>query len=100
MNNRPRTVGTKEGLGVGIIAIGLLMAFLPSASQQIADLDFIESTAFGIMLGATYVLAILVILAGLVVIFAKFEDDELDDFDEAEASGAGQSSVLVTKEKA
>jgi hypothetical protein len=76
MEHRVRTVGKKEGLGVGIIAIGLLMVFLPSAAQQIEDLDFVASTAFGIMLGATYVLAILVIIAGLAVIMARFDDEE------------------------
>jgi hypothetical protein len=76
MGNEPRTVGKKEGLGAGIIAIGLLMAFMPSAAQQIEDLDFVSSTAFGIMLGATYVLALLVVIAGLAVVAARFDDDE------------------------
>lgn len=72
--NEPRTVGKKEGLGAGIVGIGLLLAFLPSAAQQIEDLA-VGSTAFGIMLGATYVLAFLVIVAGAAVIMAKFDDD-------------------------
>ncbi len=71
-----KTVGPKEGLGVGIIALGLLLAFMPSASQQISDLDFIESEPFGILLGATYVLALFVVLAGVAVLVAKFKDDE------------------------
>jgi hypothetical protein len=71
-----KTVGTKEGLGIGIVALGLLMAFMPSASQQIADLDFISSSPFSILLGATYVLALFVILAGVAVVVAKFKDSE------------------------
>ena len=70
-----KTVGPKEGLGLGIIAIGLLMAFMPSAAQQISDLDFIESTPFSILLGATFVLAVFVVLAGVAVMVGKFDDD-------------------------
>lgn len=69
-----KTVGPKEGLGLGIIAIGLLMAFMPSAAQQISDLDFIESTPFSILLGATFVLAVFVVLAGVAVMVGKFDD--------------------------
>jgi hypothetical protein len=71
-----KTVGPKEGLGAGIIGIGLLMFFLPSTVQKIADLDFIQSEPFGILFGATYVLALFVVLAGLAVIIAKFSDEE------------------------
>lgn len=74
MNNK--TVGPKEGLGFGIVGLGLLLAFLQSTSQQIADLEFIGSEAFVILLGAVYVLAFLVIAAGLAVAFAKFDDEE------------------------
>jgi putative effector of murein hydrolase LrgA (UPF0299 family) len=76
MEKKPVTVGSKEGLGAGVIGLGLLMLFLPSTVQKIADLDFIESSAFGILLGATYVLAIFVVLAGLAVIVGKFDEDE------------------------
>ena len=76
MEKKPVTVGSKEGLGAGIIALGLLMIFLPSTVQKIADLDFIGSSAFAILLGATYVLSIFVILAGLAVILAKFDDED------------------------
>ena len=74
MNNK--TVGPKEGLGFGIVGLGLLLAFLPSAAQQIADLDFVSSEPFGILFGAAYVIAFLVILSGLAVAFAKFDDGE------------------------
>jgi len=71
-----KTVGPKEGLGLGIIALGLLFAFMPSAAQQISDLEFVSSEPFPILLGATYVLAVFVILAGVAVLVAKFEDKE------------------------
>ena len=71
-----KTVGAKEGLGVGIVALGLLLAFMPSAAQQISDLEFIESSPFSILLGATYVLALFVVVAGVAVTVAKFTDSE------------------------
>jgi putative effector of murein hydrolase LrgA (UPF0299 family) len=76
MAKKPVTVGPKEGLGAGIIALGILLLFLPSFSQKIADLDFISSEAFAILLGSVYVLSIFVILSGVAVIVAKFQDDE------------------------
>ena len=74
-----KTVGTKEGLAFGIIGLGLLMAFMPSAAQQISDLDFVSSEPFPILLGATYVLALLVILAGVGVLVAKFDDKDEEE---------------------
>lgn len=71
-----KTVGAKEGLGLGIIGLGLLMVFLPSASQQIADLEFVSSSAFTILLGSTYVMSIFIIVAGLAVTLAKFKDTD------------------------
>jgi hypothetical protein len=71
-----KTVGAKEGLGLGIIGLGLLMAFMPSASQQIADLEFVSSSAFTILLGSTYVMSVFIIVAGLAVTLAKFKDTE------------------------
>ena len=76
MAKKPATVGPKEGLGGGIIALGLLLLLLPSFSQQIADLDYVSSDAFAILLGSVYVLSVFVILAGVAVIVAKFKDDE------------------------
>lgn len=71
-----RTVGKKEGMAFGIIALGLLMAFMPGAAQQISDLEFVASEPFPILLGATYVLAFLVIIAGVAVLVSKFDDQE------------------------
>ncbi|MCW5879040.1 MAG: hypothetical protein KIS80_09280 [Anaerolineales bacterium] len=71
-----KTVGAKEGLGAGVIGIGLMMLFLPGASQNIADLDFVASEPFSILLGAVYVLGVIIILAGLGVIFGNFDSEE------------------------
>lgn len=71
-----RTVGTKEGLGAGIIGLALLMLFLPAKAQEIADLDFVASDAFTILLGAVYVIAVILIGAGLAVIFANLNNEE------------------------
>lgn len=76
MDKKQVTVGAKEGLGAGIVGLGALLIFLPSFSQKIADLDFINSEAFGILSGSVMVLAVLTVLAGLVVIFSKFDDSE------------------------
>ena len=76
MAKKPATVGPKEGLGMGIIALGLLLLFLPGASQKISDLDFVASDAYAILLGAVYVLAIFIILSGIAVTVAKFKDEE------------------------
>ncbi len=70
-----RTVGPKEGLGAGIMGLGLLLAFMPSASQKIADLDFVASEAYGILLGAVLVTSLLVFFAGLAVFNSKFDED-------------------------
>ncbi|HEY9088496.1 MAG TPA: hypothetical protein VIO36_10035 [Anaerolineaceae bacterium] len=69
------TVGAKEGIGSGIIGLGVLLVLLPSFSQKISDLDFINSDAFGILAGAAMVMGILVGVAGLAVILSKFDDE-------------------------
>ncbi len=68
------TVGVKEGLGAEVIAIGLLLFFLPGTAQKIADI-IENSTAYGILTGATYVMAFFAVLAGLAIIFTKFDDE-------------------------
>lgn len=74
-----KTVGKKEGLAFGVIALGLLMAFMPGAAQQISDLEFVASEPFPILLGAVYVLAFLVILSGVVLLVAKFDDPDEEE---------------------
>jgi len=69
------TVGLKEQLGAGVIAIGLLLFFLPGTAQKIADI-IQNSSAYGILTGAVYVLAFFSVVAGLAVMFSKFDDTE------------------------
>jgi hypothetical protein len=73
MDKKPVTVGPKEGLGAGIFAVGLILAFLPSTSQSIADIVQ-GSTPYAILTGAVLVFAFITMLAGLAVIFSKFDD--------------------------
>ena len=75
----PKTVGKKEGIGAGIIAIGVVLVMLPAVSQQIADLEYVGSSAFGIMTGAVYMFGLLTLIAGAVVTFTSMEDDEVDE---------------------
>jgi hypothetical protein len=75
MDDKTITVGKKEGLGAGVIAIGLLLFFLPGTSQKIADI-ITTSSAYGILTGAVYVMAFIACLAGLAIIFTKLDDDE------------------------
>lgn len=79
MAKKPATVGAKEGLGAGIVGLGVMFAMLPSISQSIADLDYVSSDAFAILLGSVYVLSVFVILAGIAVIVAKFKDEEEEE---------------------
>ena len=76
---QPITVGKKEGIGAGIIAIGIVLAMLPSISQQIADLEFVASSAFGIMTGAVLVFSLFTLIAGAVVTFTSLDDDEIEE---------------------
>jgi hypothetical protein len=69
------TVGMKEGLGMGVIAIGLLLFFLPGTAQKIADI-IQNSTAYGILTGAVYVMALFAVLAGLAIILTKFDEED------------------------
>jgi hypothetical protein len=75
MEKKPVTVGPKEGLGAGIIGLGLLLIFLPGTAQKITDI-LKTSDPYAILTGAVYVIAFLAILAGLAVMFAKFEEEE------------------------
>lgn len=75
MEKKPVTVGMKEGLGAGVIAIGLLLFFLPGTAQKIADI-IQNSTAYGILTGAVYVMALFAVLAGVAVMFSKFDEEE------------------------
>jgi len=75
MQKKPVTVGMKEGLGAGVIAIGILLAFLPGTAQNIADI-VTTSSAYGVLTGAVYVMAFFSVVAGLAVMFTKFDDQD------------------------
>ncbi len=71
MSKEVKTVGPKEALGAGVIGLGLLVLFLPSAVQKIADMGIGET--FAMLSGSVMVVGIFILLAGLAVMFAKFE---------------------------
>jgi hypothetical protein len=73
MSKEVKTVGAKEGLGAGVFGLGLLALFLPSTVQKIADLDFIASEPFAMLSGSLMTLGIFILIAGLAVMFAKFD---------------------------
>ena len=75
MDKKTLTVGIKEGLGSGVIAIGLLLFFLPGTAQKIADI-IENSSAYGILTGAVYVMALFSVIDGVAIIVTKFDDDE------------------------
>jgi hypothetical protein len=76
MKKKPVTVGTKEALGFGVIGLALISLFLPMMIQRIADLDFIKSEPFAMLSGSSMVVGIFILIAGIAITFAKFEDDE------------------------
>lgn len=73
MANKQVMVGKKEGFGVGLFVIGLIMLLLPGMAQQIADLEFIEAAPFGITTGAVLVLAVIIMVAGVILTLTKFD---------------------------
>ncbi|MDO9545325.1 MAG: hypothetical protein Q7J07_01065 [Pelolinea sp.] len=75
MAKEVKTVGVKEGIGAGVIGLGLIFFFLPSTVQKIADLDFIASEAFAMLSGSVLVLSLFTIAAGLAVMFAKMDEE-------------------------
>lgn len=75
MDKKVKTVGVKEGIGAGVVGLGLLHLFLPSTVQKIADLEFIKSEPFAMLSGSVLVLSIFIIIAGLAMIFAKEKEE-------------------------
>ena len=72
MSKEVKTVGVKEGLGAGIVGLGLLGLFLPSAVQKIADMGIGET--FAMLSGSLMTLGVFILVAGLAVMFGKFDD--------------------------
>jgi hypothetical protein len=67
------TVGTKEGLGAGVIALGFLALILPWASAAIVDATK-QGDAYTILTGSVMVLGVFIVAAGIAIILAKLED--------------------------
>jgi hypothetical protein len=65
-----RTVGPREGLGAGIIAIGILAIVLPSVVDSLPSVGNGGSPAF-VLYGMMVLIGIFVILAGVMSFFIK-----------------------------
>ena len=72
MAKEVKTVGTKEALGAGVFGLGLLAMFLTSTVQKIADMGIGE--VFAMLSGSLMTLSIFILIAGLVIMFAKFDN--------------------------
>jgi cytochrome bd-type quinol oxidase subunit 2 len=66
---------TMAGLGFGIIILGLLVLLMPSTSARIADLPNVQSEAYAILVGISYLLGIFVVLAGIAVLFVREKNE-------------------------
>ena len=69
-NNTGRTVGPREGLGAGIIALGILAAVLPSVVDQLPSVANGSSAAF-VLYGMNVMIGVFVIAAGVLSFFIK-----------------------------
>lgn len=71
MSKEVKTVGTKEALGAGVFGLGLLALFLPGAVQKIADMGIGET--YAMLSGSLMTLGVFILIAGVAIMFAKFE---------------------------
>lgn len=71
MNNLGgRTVGPREGLGAGIIGLGILAAVLPGVVDQLPSVAGGGSATF-VLYGMNVLIGIFVIAAGVLSFFIK-----------------------------
>lgn len=70
-NAEVKPLTTMAGLGFGIIILGLLVLLMPSTSARIADLPTVNSEAYAILVGISYLLGVFVVLAGIAVLFVR-----------------------------
>lgn len=66
------TVGTKESLGAGVIALGFLALILPWASNAIVDATK-QGDPYTILTGSVLVLGVFIVAAGIAIIVAKID---------------------------
>ncbi|MBM4408772.1 MAG: hypothetical protein FJ038_09305 [Chloroflexi bacterium] len=65
-----RSVGPREGLGAGIIALGILAAVLPGVVDQLPSVAGGGSAAF-VLYGMNVLIGLFVIAAGVLSFFIK-----------------------------
>jgi hypothetical protein len=65
------TVGTKEGIGAGVIALGFLALIMPWASTAIADTN--KGDPYAILTGSVLVLGLFIVAAGIAIIVSRFD---------------------------
>jgi hypothetical protein len=66
------TVGTKEGLGMGVIALGFLALILPWASNAIVD-STQQGDPYTILTGSVLVLGLFIVAAGIAILIARLD---------------------------
>jgi hypothetical protein len=81
MKKKPITAGAKEGLGAGIVLLGIMLVLMPSMAEKISALvDWgVTGSPYAILTGSAFVIGGLVILAGIAVIFVRSEEETGED---------------------
>ncbi len=69
-SNDARTVGPREGLGAGIIALGILSIALPGVVDQLPSVAGGGSAA-AVLYGMSVLIGVFVIIAGVMTFFVK-----------------------------
>lgn len=68
-----RTVGVKEQMGAGVIALGIFALLMPWASTEIAAL-VPKSDPYAILSGSVMVLGLFILAAGIAIIVSRMDD--------------------------
>ena len=69
-SNNERTVGPREGLGAGIVALGILSIALPGVVDQLPSVANGGSAA-AVLYGMSVLIGIFVIIAGVMTFVVK-----------------------------
>ena len=75
MAKKPAIIGSREGLGATILALGLLLLLLPGFTHKFIRIGSITPEAYKVLHSSIYIIAVFVILTGVAVIVSKFKDD-------------------------